>query len=128
MKAIIRGKRYDTNKAELIGGADGGGESVTDWHYWEESLYRTPTSKQYFIAGSGGPLSAWGQNIGQSGRRGSSGIKPLSAEEATGLGLASPASQAGRRSLWRPDRGCVTMLVFLFIVVWVMMMYAMKDW
>ena len=82
MKAIIRGKRFDTDKAELIGGAEGGGSSRTDWHYWEESLYRTPTSKQYFIAGSGGPLSAWGQRIGQNERRGSSGIKPLSAAEA----------------------------------------------
>ena len=41
MKAIIRGRRYDTETAMLVGESwSGGGKS--DFRYWEAALYKTP--------------------------------------------------------------------------------------
>jgi hypothetical protein len=81
MKAIIEGRRYDTNKAELIGEADSGG-NVNDFSYWEAGLYRTPRAGRYFLAGSGGPMTLWARRVDGNSRSGGSGIKPLSADEA----------------------------------------------
>lgn len=80
MKAIIDGKRYNTETATKIGGAcSSGGQS--DWRYWNEDLYRTKSGK-LFIAGEGGALSRWSQPCGNNGRQGGSGIQPLTRDEA----------------------------------------------
>lgn len=81
MKATIEGRRYDTDKAELIGEADSGG-SVTDFAHWEAGLYRTPRAGRYFLAGYGGPMTLWARRVDGNARTGGSGIKPLSAHEA----------------------------------------------
>lgn len=63
MKKVIKGKRYDTESAVLIGGssmADGG---RNDFHGWEAELYRTPKSGVYFLAGSGGGLTIFAHVI-----------------------------------------------------------------
>lgn len=82
MKAIINGFRYDTEKADFIGDASGGGSSVRDFSYWEAGLYRTKTAKRYFLAGSGGPMTQWAKTISQNEWSGGEGIRPLSKGDA----------------------------------------------
>lgn len=80
MRKVIRGRLYDTSTAELIGDTSGGAELRTDWHYWEEELYRKKTG-EYFLYCYGGGLSkygVWHGNTGDSGEH----IKPLSYEDA----------------------------------------------
>lgn len=85
MQAIIQGQRYDTDKAIKIGEANNiarGADSVRDFAYWEAALYRTPRAGRYFLAGRGGPMSVFARRVDQSTWSGSSGIRPLSADEA----------------------------------------------
>ncbi len=86
MKAIIDGKRYNTDTPQLIGEADNvgkGADSASDFSFWSASLYRTQRGN-YFLAGRGGPASMFGEPVGRSGAwTGGSGIIPfLSPEEA----------------------------------------------
>ena len=76
MKAIINGLRYDTDKAILVGEASYGYSG--DFGRWDAGLYKTPRSKRFFLAGSGGAMSRWARNS----RTGGSGIFPMSDEEA----------------------------------------------
>lgn len=80
MKAIINGKRYDTEKAILIGTAGYGNRG--DWQRWSAGLYKTPRSGAFFLAGSGGPMSRFSRKVDQSTWSGGEGIEPLSMEEA----------------------------------------------
>ena len=48
MKKVIRGRVYDTETAQEIGSTCGGGENRTDFHYWEETLYKKKTG-EYFL-------------------------------------------------------------------------------
>jgi hypothetical protein len=83
MRAIINGKRYDTDTATLIGEAGSHGSvSVNDFHYWEAGLYVTPRSGLYFIAGEGGPLTRFSRSTGQNSWSGGERIIPLSKDEA----------------------------------------------
>lgn len=81
MKAIITGLRYDTTTAILIGEATHGNRG--DLSRWEASLYRTPRSGRYFLAGIGGPMTCFARH-GSSEKpiRGGSGIKPLDEVDA----------------------------------------------
>ena len=83
MKAIINGRRYDTDKADDLGGnsSDCG---VSDFSYFSERLYRTPRSGRYFLAGEGGPMSRYARSLGGGGWSGSEKITPLTDEEAFG--------------------------------------------
>ncbi len=81
MRAIINGLRYDTDKAALVGEASYNG-SRTDFQWWEAGLYKTPRSGRFFLAGRGGPMTRWAKSIGNNGRTGSSGIAPMSLDEA----------------------------------------------
>ena len=82
MKSIINGKRYDTENAIKIGGADSGG-SYTDFNHWWAELYRTPRSGRYFLAGQGGPMTRWARSVdcGNS-RTGSEAIFEMTNAEA----------------------------------------------
>ena len=81
MKAIINGKRYDTEKATLIGTASSG-ESSSDFRYWHEKLYVTPRSKVYFVSGEGGAMSRWARRVDGNSYAGGWGIMPLTKEDA----------------------------------------------
>lgn len=81
MKAIINGFRYDTDKAELIGKASGGG-SVRDFSSWDAALYRTKQAKRFFLAGSGGPMTRYARSIGNNNTSGGEQIDPMTKEEA----------------------------------------------
>lgn len=85
MKAIINGKRYDTDKAILIAetdNIDGSSISRGDFRFWEAGLYKTPRSGVYFLAGRGGAMSIFSHKVGQNSWSGGSRIIPLESRAA----------------------------------------------
>ncbi|MDP2956717.1 MAG: hypothetical protein Q8N53_09870 [Longimicrobiales bacterium] len=80
MRQVIEGKVYDTETAERIH-QWGNGHNAGDFHRCQEALYRTSRGA-YFLAGEGGALSPWSVPVGNNGRGGGSGIRPLTEEEA----------------------------------------------
>lgn len=79
MKAIIKGLRYDTETATKLE-QWWSGLPASDFRHATEVLYRTPRGN-YFIYGSGGPMSRWGESTGDM-RGFGAGIKPLTYEGA----------------------------------------------
>lgn len=80
MLQIIDGKRYNTETAEHLAEARGGG-GCSDFHHWEEELYRTPKGV-YFLAGSGGPMTSWSRRTADNMTAGGEGIRVLTEAEA----------------------------------------------
>lgn len=80
MKKVINGKVYDTKTAERVAEWDND-YPVNDFHHVDEELYRKKTG-EYFLYGSGGPLSQYAEWHGNSGSGGER-IIPLTYEEAT---------------------------------------------
>ncbi len=80
MKAVIDGKRYDTETAEYIAGAGSQGISMSDFNYWEAALYKTKKGA-YFVAGEGGALSPYGESYAGASHWGER-ITPKTKEEA----------------------------------------------
>ena len=79
MRAIIDGKRYDTDTATCVAGYwNGLGKS--DFRCLEEDLYRTPKGA-WFLAGKGGALTAYAKPWGD-GTTGGEAIRPLADDEA----------------------------------------------
>lgn len=79
MKKIIGGKRYDTETAEYIGEGNNGYQ-CTDFHWFEESLYRKRTG-EFFLHGEGGPLSKYARAVGST-RYGDEKLVPITLDEA----------------------------------------------
>ena len=89
MKAVIKGKRYNTDTAEIVGGWDNG-LYLSDFGRAEEVLYRRKRGA-YFLHGAGGALSAYAESHGNSlgwGER----IIPLTRQEAYKWACAKLAS------------------------------------
>jgi len=83
MKAIIDGVRYDTEKAEYLGGNEHGCYPGSgDFSHWSAELYRTPKSHRYFLAGEGGGLTQFACHCADGGSCGGSKIIPIDADEA----------------------------------------------
>ena len=80
MKKIINGKRYDTEKANLVG--EYSHLYPSDFNYVEEALYVTPISRQYFLAGKGGANTKYSQSVSQNSWIGGEKIIPLSRDDA----------------------------------------------
>jgi hypothetical protein len=78
MKKIIKGKRYDTETARLMGSW---GNNRTDFSYVHEELYRKKTG-EYFLYGRGGAMSKYAEAVDQNSWSGGSDIRPLTYEEA----------------------------------------------
>ena len=81
MKKIINGKLYDTDTAKEIGSRFRG-ESVRDFHYSFEQLYKKRTG-EYFLYGEGGPMSKYAETVGQNQWTGGKKIIPLDYKAAT---------------------------------------------
>lgn len=79
MKKIIGGKKYDTETAERIAFRDNGC-NANDLKNLEESLYRT-NAGNFFLHGSGGPLSSYGKFLENRDTVGSENIVPMSEDE-----------------------------------------------
>ena len=76
---IINGKRYDTEISTRI--ADCGASCArTDFHWWKETLYRTPQGR-FFLEGTGGPMTRWARTVGQNSPD-VGGIRALTDDEA----------------------------------------------
>ena len=80
MKAIINGTRYDTEHATEVGRHEFSNRG--DFNYWSATLYMTPRSGRFFLAGSGGPMSRYSETIGQNEWSGGSRIDPLTEAQA----------------------------------------------
>lgn len=81
MKAIINGKRFDTDTAMKIGEA-WSGTSRSDFNWFKEELYQTKRSKRFFLAGQGGARTKYSRSAGQNAWTGGSRIIPLDDAEA----------------------------------------------
>jgi hypothetical protein len=79
MKRIIEGKVYDTNTAEEI--ESDSFSNPSDFHYWEETLYRTEKGA-FFFHGEGGPMSHYARDIGNNSTTGSERIWAVDENEA----------------------------------------------
>lgn len=83
MKAIIDGKRYDTETATCIADYTNVGStasSMSDFRAFLEKLYRTKKGS-WFLAGGGGAMSKYSQPV-SGGSGGGSRIIPLTEDEA----------------------------------------------
>jgi hypothetical protein len=80
MKAIINGKRYNTETAEKLA-SWGNGRGTTDFHFVAEELYRTRNGA-LFMAGEGGALSRYSEPCGHNGSCGGSRIEPMTTAQA----------------------------------------------
>lgn len=79
MKKIINGKLYNTETATFIASYENH-YMPSDFRYCEESLYRKRTG-EFFLYGSGGPLSKYAEPY-DNGARSGSAIAPLTEELA----------------------------------------------
>ena len=79
-KKVIGGKLYDTRKAKLIG-VYANLNDDTDTSYYCECLYKKRTG-EYFLYGTGGPLTKYAESLGGNLWGLGNIIIPLSYEEA----------------------------------------------
>lgn len=80
MNKVINGRRYDTETAELVGEWTNG-HRYGEFQYECEELYRKKTG-EFFLYGSGGPMSSYAVPSGNNNWTGSSKITPISIDEA----------------------------------------------
>ena len=80
MKAIINGKKYDTETAKFLVQRSNYG-SFRDFNHVEETLYRKRTG-EYFLLGKGGPNTIYAEWVDTNTRSGGSRIVPLTVEGA----------------------------------------------
>ena len=80
MKKIINGKLYDTETAKACGTWSNAG-GWRDFNHMEETLYRKRTG-EFFLHGSGGPMTKYAKSTGQNSWSGGDRIMPLSYEAA----------------------------------------------
>lgn len=79
MRAIIEGKRYDSDKAEQIASHCWGHPG--DVEHIDESLYRA-SKGNWFLAGRGGPKTKYARPVAGGDMSGSSDIIPLPEDDA----------------------------------------------
>lgn len=79
MKKIIRGKKYDTDTAELVGEYQH--SYPGQFEYCQEELYRKRTG-EYFLYGTGGPMSKYRVDVGTNEWSGGEEITPLDLNDA----------------------------------------------
>lgn len=80
MRAVIDGKRYDTETATMVANW-ANGDDPGNAHYIEEQLYRTPRGN-WFITGWGGPFTEYVARDGINSRTWGSRLRPVSARQA----------------------------------------------
>ena len=80
MKKIIDGKVYNTETAEEVA-RYANGRSYSDFHYLDETLYRTKKGA-WFIHGCGGAMTGWAESCGDNSYTSGNGIVVLTEEEA----------------------------------------------
>lgn len=81
MKAIINGVRYNTETAIEVG-CSSSNEGRSNFAWWEATLYKTPRSGRFFLAGAGGPMSRFSRSAGQNSWTGGEAIQLMDEDEA----------------------------------------------
>lgn len=102
MKKIIRGRQYDTEKAQKIGSWDNG-YGISDLDYISETLYRKRTG-EYFLEGCGGARSRYAEIDGSmmaSGCR----IVPLTFDQARAWAEEHLTPEEYETAFGIPDEG-----------------------
>src|SRR5579872_7014045 len=85
VERVLDGRKFDTDTATLACViARTRGSQLTDFHYEQTGLYRSPRS-QFFLAGEGGALSRWGRRAQDGSRQPGEGIELVSETEARRL-------------------------------------------
>jgi fermentation-respiration switch protein FrsA (DUF1100 family) len=79
MKQVVDGIRYDTEKAIAVARVSGN-SGTPEW--FSGTIYITPRSRRWFLAGDGGPYSPFGQSVGWGTYASGSGIAPLTPDRA----------------------------------------------
>lgn len=83
MKKIIAGLRYDTEKGIAIGTHHHGCyPGCGDFSHWSATLYRTPRSGRFFLAGKGGALTWFSQSCSDGMHCGGERIVAMTNDEA----------------------------------------------
>ena len=100
MKKVIEGSLYNTETAKEVGSWDNG-LNQSDFGYCEESLYRTKAGK-YFLYGSGGANSQYGEWHGNSGGSGEE-IRPYSPQEARAYAKEKLSADAYAAEFGEPE-------------------------
>ena len=80
MKKVINGLRYDTEKSIRVGSYEFSNSRDFNWVF--ETLYQTPRSKKFFLAGEGGANTKYRTTVAQNTWSGGDGLFPLEREEA----------------------------------------------
>lgn len=81
MKAIIGGKRYNSETARQVGSDHGYEGSRGDFAWFSEGLYLAPRGS-WFLCGEGNAASPWAHHYGGREQGPGSGLRPITAEEA----------------------------------------------
>ncbi len=91
MKALIGDKQYDTDTAELVGKAS---SDLPESHLrsWSAALYKRHEDNQFFLAGSGGPMTMFAHDAGDV-KIGGSKIVPLDEKDARDWARANLTSE-----------------------------------
>lgn len=79
MNKVIRGKRYDTKTAQVVG--HDYGNPVRDFSHWAETLYKKKTG-EFFLYGKGGAASKYRERTTDGMWCGGEKIMPLTLKEA----------------------------------------------
>lgn len=81
MKQIINGKTYNTDTATHLYTVSASGCTVSDFQWWQESLYQTAKGA-YFLHGQGGGLSRYAESFDGGGRTSGEMLEALTKSEA----------------------------------------------
>lgn len=101
MNKVINGKRYDTDKAELVG-SSGNGLYPGDLDYYCETLHRKRTG-EFFLHMEGGPRSRCAKADG-SGWVGGEELRPLAYEDARKWAERSLTADGYAELFGEPDK------------------------
>ena len=83
MKKIINGFRYDTSKSIEVGSYDHGSYPGSgDFSHWSATLYKSPRSGRFFLAGEGGAMTQFASHYADGMSGGGDRLIPLSRDEA----------------------------------------------
>lgn len=110
MNKIINGKRYDTDKAELVFVSDNG-LLAGDLDYYCETLYRKRTG-EFFIHMDGGPRSVCARPDG-TGIVGGEYIRPISYDEARLWAEGSMTADGYDKWFGDPESGTAAINLFV---------------
>ena len=83
MKQIINGMTYNTQTARRLCDVSANGCAVSDFQWWQETLYVTAKGA-YFLHGKGGGLSQYAESFDGGGRTGGERLESLTRSEVLG--------------------------------------------